>query len=80
MMGRWCHGIPDPGEAKERLRLEALVHFWSFPEFPGDQGFGAKLGYILKDNLADTVALIGSSVGHTPMPHLLLIFPKGSLS
>ena len=71
---------PRSRGSKERLRLQALVYFWSFPGFLGDMGFSAKLGYILKDNLADTIALTGTSMGHTPIPHLLLIFPEGSLS
>ena len=71
---------PRSRGSKERLRLQALVCFWSFPGFLGDQSFSAKLGYILKDNLADTIALTGTSMGHTPIPHLLCIFPEVSLS
>ena len=70
---------PRSRGSKERLRLQALVYL-VISRVPWGSGFQCKTGVHFKGHLAGTIALTGTSMGHTPIPHLLLVFPEASLS
>ena len=79
MMCRWCHGIPDPEEARKGSGSR-LWSTWSFPGFLGDLGFSAKLGYmcLFQFWFIQGICLGVGLLGH--MVVLLLVFKEISIS